>query len=93
MIFQDLVIISPNHKSSKPESPDLFITLSPLSSLSMHLSLSSLCDKTIIEWFSKYTLNNIFARICNINLAAYGRSVDIANSRKILLNVYFEIIQ
>ena len=31
--------------------------------------------------------------ICNINLAAYGRSVDIANSRKILFNVYFEIIQ
>ena len=28
-----------------------------------------------------------FAQICNINLAAYGRSVDIANFRKIFCNV------
>ena len=38
-------------------------------------------------------IGQIRLSICNINLAAYGRSVDIANSRKILFNVYFEIIQ
>ena len=60
----------------KVQNPNfrIFSPLSPcLPPLSMHLSLSSLCDKTIID--------------------IYGRSVDIANSCKILFNVYFEIIQ
>ena len=34
-----------------------------------------------------------FARICNINRAAVGLEVDIANSSKILFNIYREIIQ
>ena len=47
----------------------------------------------MINFFSVY-IEKYFAQICNINLAAYGRSVDIAIFfRKIFINVYFEIIQ
>ena len=48
--------------------------------------------KQLLNDFKVY-LEKYFAQICNINLAAYTRSVDIANSRKIFFNVYLEIIQ
>ena len=57
-------LLLPNHKISKPESLLwIFSPLSPRLPFPLRLSLDSLCDKTIIEWFrSRYTLKNILRK-------------------------------
>ena len=38
---------------------------------------------------SRYILKKYFARICNVNRAAYGREVDILQIRHIALSVLY----
>ena len=67
-----LTILKLQHDISRPcyrpiikvQNPNLriFSPLSPCLPSPLRLSLSSLCDKTIIEWFPQYTLKNILLK-------------------------------
>jgi len=69
--------------------------------LFQRITLGCFSEKIIVYWrtFNKFPSSStdiymyLYARICNSNLAAYGRSIDIANSWKIVFNIYRKIVQ